>query len=344
MKYLLFVSFILFQFASSGQKSQSVAGKAYLFNINKDGSLQSIVNNQTGSTFSFFKEGFKGPFFYLKTNQKTVELAPNSKTGPDGVVKYDGLRLHTSYGSYKNYPMIKASVRNAHNIPYQINTLGLRLGIDTYMEHYPDWEEKMFPTLLRCEKTHFWGYFMSPKGKIVVIASPDAIASWSHEYTQSWGEEPDTYGGHRITSINLDLLNQLPLPARHPQNLWRLDGGEEKIFRIVFAEANNLSEVPGLVHEITQAPVISFERSFVQQGQAFTFSVMGKNNTKIVAPNGTEEFLGGGNQFKYTTGQEGTYTIVSKSANGKQSEAVFYVRKPYGWYMQAGMDLSLIHI
>lgn len=35
--------------------------------------------------------------------------------------------------------------------------LFLRLGIDCYMESYPQWDEKFFPTLIRCEKNGVWG-------------------------------------------------------------------------------------------------------------------------------------------------------------------------------------------
>jgi hypothetical protein len=41
---------------------------------------------------------------------------------------------------------------------------------------------KFFPTMMRCEKTHFWGYAMSPEGDILTIGSPDSIASWSLDY------------------------------------------------------------------------------------------------------------------------------------------------------------------
>lgn len=32
----------------------------------------------------------------------------------------------------------------------------------------------------------------------------------------------ERHEGHRIETFNLDLLNALPLPARHPQHLARL--------------------------------------------------------------------------------------------------------------------------
>jgi hypothetical protein len=98
----------------------------------------------------------------------------------------------------------KTREKNNGHTPFQPNKLGLRLGINTYMDKYPDWEDKLFPTLLRCETTHFWGYFMGTTGKILTIASPDPIASWSHNYSMGWGTPPHQFIGHRITSVNLD--------------------------------------------------------------------------------------------------------------------------------------------
>ena len=41
---------------------------------------------------------------------------------------------------------------------------GVRLGLDTYMDKYPDWLYKYFPTFLNCCPTHFYGYMQSPSG------------------------------------------------------------------------------------------------------------------------------------------------------------------------------------
>lgn len=48
-----------------------------------------------------------------------------------------------------------------------LDCLGFRLGIDSYMDSYPQWNRKFFPTALRCEKSVFWSYFISPEGKML---------------------------------------------------------------------------------------------------------------------------------------------------------------------------------
>ncbi len=203
----------------------------------------------------------------------------------------------------------------------------------------------MFPTLLRCESTHFWGYFMSPKGKILVIASPDPIASWSHEYSKSWGVQPYKYEGHRITSVNLDLINTKPLPERHPQNMWQLKSGETKTFRIYLDEVDKLSDITAKVSSLIKAPMIDITATSCEKGEELGFSVISNEETEVevYSPNGSRSVVRmvskEGNHSFYTyygTEKEGLYKIKAIS-NGKISEASFYVRKPYGWYMQKAM-------
>lgn len=48
-----------------------------------------------------------------------------------------------------------------------LDCFGFRLGIDSYMDSYPQWNRKFFPAALRCEKSGFWSCFMSPEGKML---------------------------------------------------------------------------------------------------------------------------------------------------------------------------------
>ena len=74
---------------------------------------------------------------------------------------------------------IHVRIKNYTSQAFRPDRLSLMLGIDTYMDRYPAWNQKVFPTLLRCEKTHLWGYFRSPNGQILGIACPDPVASWA---------------------------------------------------------------------------------------------------------------------------------------------------------------------
>ena len=97
------------------------------------------------------------------------------------------------------------------------------MGIDTYMDKYPDWFGKYFPTLMMNEKTHFYGYLQTPSGHTLGVVSPQPVASWSVDYNLGYQDPaPHWFMGHRIESLNLDLMNALPLPQHCPQDLWIL--------------------------------------------------------------------------------------------------------------------------
>ena len=97
----------------------------------------------------------------------------------------------------------------------------MTLGINNEMKDPATYYSVFFPTMLRCEHTHFWGYFQNPNGEVLAIASPDAVASWHIGYMGN---------GHRIATTHIDLLNKLPLPTRHPQNQFYLAPNETKTY------------------------------------------------------------------------------------------------------------------
>lgn len=88
---------------------------------------------------------------------------------------------------------------------------------------------------------------MSPKRKILVLTSPDPIASWSldYNYITPKDENGDTlfWGMHRIEGVNIDLLNSLPLPQRCPQNLYQLYPDESVSYRLFLTSVNDISDI-----------------------------------------------------------------------------------------------------
>ena len=118
----------------------------------------------------------------------------------------------------------RIAIRIQSEIELPLKRLGLRLGIDTYMDTYPEWDNKYFPTALRCEKTGFWSCFMSPLGEIVSVCSPSEIVSWKNEYAKA-----DVDVGHRIYTSSLDFINTYPNPDRHPKSREVLDANPIQI-------------------------------------------------------------------------------------------------------------------
>jgi hypothetical protein len=62
---------------------------------------------------------------------------------------------------------------------------------------------------LRCEPTHFWGYFITPLGKILGISCKDPVGSYSTDYQVS-------LYSHYIYTASLVLLQKPPVPDHHP--------------------------------------------------------------------------------------------------------------------------------
>ena len=109
----------------------------------------------------------------------------------------DGLTLDLKTEASEESFCYHIHIKNETDRDITPKAVVLRLGIDSYMNRYPEWKEKLFPTTLRCEKTHFWGYFSAPSGMCAGIACASPIASWRNLYNQV------TYGttvhyGHRI--------------------------------------------------------------------------------------------------------------------------------------------------
>ena len=67
---------------------------------------------------------------------------------------------------------------------------------------------------------------------------------------------PHWFMGHRIESLNLDLLNALPLPGRHPQHLYELAQGESKTWIIAFVNVGKLEDLEKKITAVEEIPMI----------------------------------------------------------------------------------------
>ncbi|MCC8173074.1 MAG: hypothetical protein LIO65_01385, partial [Odoribacter sp.] len=203
--------------------------------------------------------------------------------------------------------------------------------LNTEMTHYPQWHDIFFPTLLRCEKTHFWGYFMTPKGRILSIASPDPIASYTLHYNNS----KIFSHGHLIRTASLDLLHPSPLPKRHPENADRLLPNESKTWTIFLEEIANLDDISKSVFSTTKAPFV--------EADFYTISQNEKSNIQIISASKPDVFIdspqneqrkintskGKNNSYNFEFSPYdgvGEYKITVKDNKGKISEAIINCR------------------
>jgi hypothetical protein len=236
-----------------------------------------------------------------------------------------------------------ASLKNESAKPFLANpSISLRLGIDNEMKEPKSYFSIFFPTLLRCERTHFWGYFQTPNGQLLTISSQDAIASRTIKYIEL---------GHRIATSSLDMLHTLPLPSRHPQNLIQLASKESKSWTIVLEPANSLQDIFPIVAANCKAPFIDLNRTTAAAGEMVEMKINfdGKilPELSMTSPNGKKVKLPKGEVFENgirynlpAPSMIGNYKIIAK-ANNKESEAILHIRKPWGWYMQQARKEAL---
>ena len=88
------------------------------------------------------------------------------------------LALSLSYAADKAGRLtVSAALQNEADTATPPFRASLRLGFDTFLAQYPDYNDQLFPTLLRCEKTHLWGYFSSPSGRLLALFTNAPTAS-----------------------------------------------------------------------------------------------------------------------------------------------------------------------
>ncbi len=275
----------------------------------------------------FRSDAHRGPAWYCRSrgSEEPVPLRITDRAR----LKFEGdlgsLRFSLRYDLRGDQLALTAAIRNmGAGVAHPLRA-GLRLGLDTYMEKFPDWNDKFFPTLLRCEKTHFWGYAMTPRGRILGIASPDAVASWHLDYK---GLE------HRIYTLCLDLLHPGPLPTRHPQNLDTLQPGEQRQWTILLEEIPSLQLIKPRLAAATGAPMLECDRCTVEPGEAINLTLHGgPSRVELLTPEGGLSPIEPAAPF-HPGDTPGLYTLRATSPNGKIAEAIVTVRRPWSWYLK----------
>lgn len=272
-----------------------------------------------------FKLGYNlrpSVFYILNGNKISLnnELSADSITASDDKIKAQILFKKDNAGF--EYCI---TVENSGGNTFQPETLGVNLGIDTYLDAYPEWNKKYFPSVFRCEKTHFWGYYMQPlSNEVIGVFCEEPIASygWDYNYIEGQG------WGHRIHGAYVSLLNCLPLPKHHPQNLISLEPSQQMERRINFVLCKNLSEYTEILSE-KGIPYISAERFTLAPSERLNYKINCKDSytSSITAPSGKET-------ADNTVTESGVYTLSVKTDRGRTAEALFYCRKPWNWYLK----------
>lgn len=252
--------------------------------------------------------------------------SPQLYADRDGQVGIDGeLTIHRSNDKVTLEICLKRTGEIA------VNTYGVSLGIDTCMSHYPQWNDKYFPTMLRCEPTHLWGYFMNPAGETVGVISDGPIPSYYFDFGRGGKGR-----GHRIYQVRLELINRL-LSDDDNVILRQLEAGGEVKLHIELFLCKNIYEYGEKLRAYADFPIIAMEKTVVCSGDALNYYVDSKSDVtvSVTDPKGapcTEK----------TAEEYGVYTVCAQNSAGYRSIAKIYCRRPWDWYLKkarlAAMD------
>ncbi len=312
--------------------------------LGDEGTIQAmeVKNGSEWEAVPFRQGPFSGPSWAdVKMQRLGVSAFSFSGTA-------DGIRHSLRYQLEGNRLAIVAGLKNEGRASYAPKAASLVLGIDSEMKAYPRWNYSYFPTLLRCEKTHFWGYLMTPYGRIMTVGSPDPVASYTMNYQMaSWGD-----GGHLITTCTLDLMHALPLPARHPQNLDSLKPGEERSWTVYLQPAASLAEIKPMLAASLSAPMIDADRYTLGSGESSSLSFWAAKpiTVTVSAEDGSATPLpvhsvAKGKFAAMFTPQAGPglYKVLVAQSDGHTSEAYLSARQPWSWYMSRAREDTLVN-
>lgn len=330
IRNILLILSIFFS-SALGAQNLTLTNKSLQIIFSENGSVKQFSAN--GNNIEFRNDSvYAGPSIYLSDKRIGLE---NSKSAGDTLIfrgENSILRIKLGYWLENNSLAIHVDVKNISRQDLPVKSLTLRLGINTEMDAYPHWHTVYFPTMMRCEKDFFWGYLMNPDGGIISVASPDPIASWYNSYSLLNEKE----GGHRIFTSNLDLMHQLPLPERHPQQLDKLLMNESKSWTVYFKPTKNLKDVKKATSSLSKAVIINAPLYTIAENETLQISVSGEaKSLKMITPNQKTITLKTADTIKFKpTDGVGKYKMIAVSVAGKTTEAIFSVRKPWSWYLK----------
>lgn len=310
--------------------------------VREDGTIASLTYPSFG--VDFFSAGQKaGPSFYVNDGQETLSAAWTGTGELEYSASIGDVAARLKYHRNPSFLTFEISVTNNGAKVFAPVKAGIALGVDTYMDQYPHWLTKFFPTLLMNEKTHFYGYFQSPQGQVLGIASPDPIASWSVDYNLSYYDiPPHWFYGHRIESVNLDLINALPLPEHNPQDMWKLEPGEEKTWKVSLVPVTSLESFEQEMAEATGLPMISMDRTSYMPGETAAFTIFAESTPEVKMDASFEiaEIAKGRWLVEAPLQKDGRYD-VAVTAGGYQSSAVILVNDSWAEVLKDARKAAL---
>jgi hypothetical protein len=349
----LVLTFLTLTYTFAQSPTPILQGKSWNLSLNTDGSIRQLVfNTPAGSQrVQFRHDSLAGPAFVGKWDGQKHAIRLMQTSALQFEAKSNGLLFKLQYLDTLGLPAIKASVKNMDVTEIQPDYINLRLGINTEMKSFPQWDSIYFPTLLRCELAHFWGYFSTPNGGILGIASPNPIASWSHVYNDGYGSDGFMFKGHRVLTSNLSLMHKLPLPPRHPQGLYSIKRGEEKKWLLFLTSVPNMDKVADSVAVLANAPSFHIPQPSMEHYRKMDIFVKYRGSFGVIITTpGNKIFQvpvrkAGKNrwyaEFQPVDGP-GDYKLEAVTFDNRKTEAIISVHKPWSWYLQQARKQALV--
>ncbi len=99
--------------------------------------------------------------------------------------------------------------------------------------------------------------------------------------------------GHRIDSVNLDFINQGPLPARHPAHLYQIKQGESKTWELSLIPLENLKDFELVTSAQLQAPVFELTQTTCAPEESVSILLHSQSQPElsVIEPSGKSQRL-----------------------------------------------------
>jgi len=291
--------------------------------------------NRNGRTFADI-DPESGCIVRLYRGSDTIRFRTDEWSGPSFRDIDSNLTYSLSYNLNGNHPVCIARIENNTGRDISVNLRErLVLGVDSEMRTFPQWDSLVFPSVIRCEKQFAWGYFMSPTGKILTVATEEPVASYALNY--EYEDILEWVWGHTVRTASLDLLHAGPLPERHPQDLDVIRAGESLEWHIHLGIVDDLCDVKPAVSRWAAVPMMELDRYTVERGEQVKVKTWGMSKPSIIitTPNGSIRTVRG--HVISGLDEPGMYNVRC-SFDGRYSEATLYVRESWEWYAEKARE------
>ncbi len=287
-----------------------------IIHFEEHGKIRDVQSGTISVPFTPEKYGF-----FVEKNGKITdaELTEKDEALSEYVGAFEDLAFGLKYEIFDTHLVIHVRIENrGEDFGGRI---GFHIGPDTFMKTYPQWHEVFFPTLLRCEKTHLWGYFMNTAENALAIATDRPAASWDLRYN-ALSDRTDGIidGGHRIYGADILFYQNTILPERHPQNLRIMKAGEVYENRIYLIPVERKADIKRTLSRIAGIPTVDAVKYTKEPGDLLDAEVLCDSAAELtlVRPDGSVQ-----EDLSAPMEEPGRYLLKVEAANGKSCESSF---------------------